>query len=96
MRFLVNLRAFNHWRKKQISGANFMILAAAIVGILGGLAGSVLKLLTHNIENYLQRVDWGLKFYVLLIFPLIGILLTVIYIKTFIRTKISLSTACLN
>lgn len=62
-----------------------MVLAAAIVGILGGLAGSVLKLLTHNIENYLQRVDWGLKFYVLLIFPLIGILLTVIYVKTFVR-----------
>jgi CIC family chloride channel protein len=30
-------------------------------------------------------VDWGLKFYVLLIYPLIGILLTVLYIKTSIR-----------
>lgn len=85
LRFLVNLRSFNHWRKKQISGSHFLVLAAAIVGILGGLAGSVLKLLTHSIENYLQRADWGLKFYVLLIFPLIGILLTVIYVKTFIR-----------
>jgi hypothetical protein len=43
LRFLVNLRAFNHWRKKQISNVNFMILAAAIVGILGGSAGSFLN-----------------------------------------------------
>lgn len=62
-----------------------MLIAAAIVGVLGGLAGSVLKLLTHSIENYLQRSDWGLKFYALFIFPLIGIILTVIYVKTFIR-----------
>lgn len=85
LRFLVNLRTFNHWRKKRISDHSFMLIAAAIVGVLGGLAGSVLKLLTHSIENYLQRSDWGLKFYALFIFPLIGIILTVIYVKTFIR-----------
>lgn len=85
LRFLISLRALNHWRKKQLSGTNFLIVAAAIVGILGGLAGSILKLLTHSIEHYLQQVDWGIKFYVLLIFPFIGILLTAIYIKTFIR-----------
>jgi CIC family chloride channel protein len=85
LRFLISLRALNHWRKKQLSGTNFLIVAAALVGILGGLAGSILKVLTHSIEHYLQQVDWGIKFYVLLIFPFIGILLTAIYIKTFIR-----------
>lgn len=85
IRSLVNLRAFDRWRKQKMSGTNFLILAAAVVGVLGGLAGALLKLLTHNIEKYLQSIEFGLKFYLLIGFPMIGIFLTVLYVKTFIR-----------
>src|SRR5690606_11779473 len=80
------LNKINNWRKQRISNANFLILAAAIVGILGGVAASLLKELTHYIAFFLQnRLQWEYKYYLYLFFPLIGMLLTVLYIRTFIR-----------
>jgi len=76
----------NAWRKQKISKANFLILAAAVVGILGGIAASLLKQLTHIIEDSLQNdLHWKYKYYLYLIFPLLGIFFTVLYVKTFIR-----------
>lgn len=76
----------NRWRKQRISNSTFLIIAAAVVGILGGLAASILKQLTHLIEDFLQNeLHWKYKYYLYLVFPLIGIFLTVLYIRTFIR-----------
>ncbi len=80
------LNKINGWRKQRISNANFLILAAAIVGILGGIAASLLKELTHYIAFFLQnKLHWEYKYYLYLFFPLIGMLFTVLYIRTFIR-----------
>ena len=68
-----------------MSGLNFLILSAVLVGILGGLAGAALKLLTHSIEGFLHNLKWDYKYYLYLIFPMIGTLLTVLYVKMFIR-----------
>ncbi len=82
------IEQFNLWRKQRISKANFLILAAFVVGILGGLAAALLKQLTHLIEEFLQNgLQWKYKYYLYLFFPLIGIFLTVLYIKTFIRKR---------
>jgi CIC family chloride channel protein len=78
----------NQWRKQRISKANFLIIAALVVGILGGLAAALLKQLTHLIEEFLQNeLHWKYKYYLYLFFPLIGIFFTVLYIKTFIRKR---------
>jgi len=80
------IEKINQWRKQRISNSNFLILAAAIVGILGGITSSVLKELTHYVANFLQNdLHWQYKFYLYFFFPLIGIFLTVFYIRTFIR-----------
>lgn len=84
-KFLLYLRAFDEWRKQKMTGGNFLIVAAIAVGILSGLAGAALKALTHTIENYLQRLDWDYKYYLFLALPMIGIVLTVLYVKSFIR-----------
>ena len=56
------------------------------MGILGGIASSGLKELTHYVANFLQNdLHWEYKYYLYFFFPLIGILLTVIYVHTFIR-----------
>jgi len=83
---LALITRLNQWRKQRISNETFLIIAAAVVGILGGLAASMLKQLTHLIEDFLQNgLHWQYKYYLYLVFPLIGIFFTVIYIKTFIR-----------
>lgn len=57
-----------------------------MVGILGGIAASLLKGLTHWIAKFLQdQVTWEYKYYLYLLFPLLGILFTVLYVRAFIR-----------
>jgi len=80
------IEKINQWRKKRISNSNFLIIAAAVVGIFGGIVSSVLKELTHSVASFLQNdLHWEYKYYLYLFFPLIGIFLTVFYIRTFIR-----------
>ena len=80
------LQNFNQWQKTRLSKSNFLILLAAFVGLLGGIAASVLKKLTHFVADFLQNdFHWQYKFYLYLFFPLIGLTLTVLYIRVFIR-----------
>jgi CIC family chloride channel protein len=71
---------------KRISNRNFLVLVALLVGLVGGLAAAVLKGLTHSIAAFLQdEVQVQYKYYIYLLFPLIGILLSVIYVRRFIK-----------
>ena len=80
------IEVLNQWRKRRISNSNFLIIAASVVGIMGGVTSSVLKELTHYVASFLQNdLHWKYKFYLYFFFPLIGIFLTVVYIRTFIR-----------
>jgi chloride channel protein, CIC family len=76
----------NQYRRSKISNRNFLVIAAVLVGVLAGLAASLLKTLTHHIEAFLQTdLHWEYKYYMYLFFPLIGILLSVLYVQRFIR-----------
>lgn len=84
---LVNyVDAINQYRRTKISNRNFLVFAALLVGILAGLAAALLKSLTHHIEDFLQDgFHWQYKYYLFLVFPTIGILLSVMYVRRFIR-----------
>ncbi len=76
----------NRWRTRRISNRNFLIILAVLTGLVGGLAASGLKALTHGIASFLQNdVQHQYKYYFYLVFPTIGILLTVIYVRRFIK-----------
>ncbi len=76
----------NRYRQSKISNKNFLIIAAILVGVLSGLAAALLKGITHRIENFLQTdLQWEYKYYLYLLFPAIGILLSVLYVRRFIR-----------
>lgn len=84
---LVNyIDKLNLYRKTKISNRNFLVVAALMVGVLAGLAAALLKTLTHHIEAFLQTdLHWPYKYYLYLLFPTIGILLSVMYVRRFIR-----------
>lgn len=84
---LVNyVDSINQYRKTKISNRNFLVIAALIVGVLAGLAAALLKTLTHHIEDFLQTgFHWQYKYYLYFFFPFIGILLSVMYVRRFIR-----------
>jgi CIC family chloride channel protein len=86
IRFVSFVDQLNNYRKSKISNKNFLIIAAVVVGILAGLAASLLKGITHKIEHFLQTdLQWQYKYYLYLLFPTIGILLSVVYVRRFIR-----------
>lgn len=82
------LDAINKWRMQRVSNRNFLIILAFVVGILGGLAAALLKGVTHFIASTLQNdIDWHYKYSLYLIFPLIGILLSAIYVRKALKGK---------
>ncbi|WP_240903201.1 chloride channel protein [Sphingobacterium sp. SGG-5] len=73
---------------QKISNRNFLVFLAVLVGIVSGLAAALLKGMTHSIAAFLQDdVQIEYKYYIYLLFPLIGILLSVMYVRRFIKGK---------
>jgi CIC family chloride channel protein len=73
---------FTKQRNKYISDKNFLIIAAIWVGILAGTAAVVLKTTVHFLQHALAsgfNIQYQNYFY--LIYPLIGILLSVLFVK---------------
>lgn len=89
MSFQGFLDKVNNWRSRNINNKTFLILVAIVVGLVAGLAAIVLKIVVHNIQHLLQTILENPSFnFLLFIFPLIGILLTVFYVQRFRKGKI--------
>jgi CIC family chloride channel protein len=86
LRLVTAIDKANQYRRTKISNRNFLVIAALIVGVLAGLAAALLKTVTHHIEDFLQfGFHWEYKYYLFLVFPFIGILLSVMYVRKFIK-----------
>jgi chloride channel protein, CIC family len=74
--------ALTKQRHKYISNHNFLIIAAIWVGVLAGLAAVTLRTAVHALQELLEA-GFSLKYenYLYLIYPLVGILLCVVYVK---------------
>jgi len=82
MRFLV-------WRLKHISDSNFILIVASIIGMVAGIAAVSLKTTVHFIQHFLENQRELISFnYFYLIFPLIGISLTVLVAKYLFKEKL--------
>ncbi|MBU8892490.1 MAG: chloride channel protein [Bacteroidales bacterium] len=76
------------WRNKKISERKFVLILSFVVGILSGLAAVLLKSTVHHTHHFLTNgFEEGFNF-TFLIFPFIGIILTVLYVKFFVKDKI--------
>jgi len=84
------LGKFLLWRVRNIKEKQFIIILSILVGIVTGLAGVLLKNMVHHTHIFFterMQVDSGsLLFFV---YPFIGILLTTLFVKYFIREDIS-------
>ncbi len=74
----------------KLSEKQFLIFSSILVGISAGLAAVILKLFVHFIriqvlKEYLLKVDFK---YIYLLFPLIGIGLTIFVVKRFFKGNI--------
>ncbi|MDX8339327.1 chloride channel protein [Draconibacterium sp. IB214405] len=94
--FRVNVLRFNKlvnrlvaWRIAKIQERNFLYILSLVVGLLSGLAALFLKNLIHFVAEELTEMISVEGFtYLYLLYPFIGILLTVLFVKYIIRDDI--------
>src|SRR5688572_15897192 len=80
--------------KEQLPSDQFFVVASVLVGLSSGFAAVMLKYIVHSIERLVGYYSTVFEeFLVFAMFPLIGILLTVIYIKYFLKSEIQKGTA---
>lgn len=77
------------WRVKHISQKHFILLLSLLVGIFSGLAAVTLKNAVHFTHHFLTEnfsLDKGN--YLFLAYPMIGILITILIIKFFVKDSL--------
>ena len=92
MKFFTTL---HRWRLRHISEQTMLLLLAIVVGVLSGLAGVALKTLVHHAGALVARLSTGSSvitqhssFIIIFFLPLIGILLTVLFVKYIVKGDI--------
>ena len=77
------------WRAKHISQKQLIIILSIFVGLVAGLAADILKTIVHYIEYFLTHsIASNKENFLYLATPLLGIMITVIYIKIFVKEDI--------
>jgi len=78
------------WRERHFKERGFMIFLALVVGILCGLAAQLLKFLIHVISGALRaHISTTEASWEYLVYPVIGILLTTLFVKYVVKDNIS-------
>ncbi len=78
------------WRMRNISEKQMLVFLAALIGILAAIAAVVLKTSVHYLEGWVRSVPGAhLGNWLFLVFPVIGIMITVFYVRRFVKDDIS-------
>ena len=81
---------FLTWRQKRLSDKQFTLILAFAVGILAAFAAYVLHSLIHLIQTLLTREVEGSRYnWLYLVLPVVGIWLTMLFVKYIVRNNIS-------
>ncbi|MEG2820393.1 MAG: chloride channel protein, partial [Muribaculaceae bacterium] len=78
------------WREKHIKEKNFVLILALIIGVLSGFAALFLKFLIGLIASMVtSHISVSEGNYLYLIFPVLGILISGIFVRYVVRDNIS-------
>ena len=78
------------WRAKNISQNQFVLILSLVIGILSGFAAVVLKNTIHVVRSLVISEASGKDFnFLLLVLPMVGILITILIVKYFIKDSLS-------
>ncbi len=78
------------WREKHVSERTFLLFVAFLVGILGGAAALLLKVLIHFISSALTshvNLSAGNSIYIIL--PAVGVIIASLYVRYVVKDNIS-------
>ncbi len=78
------------WRERHIKEKNFLLILALIIGVLSGFAAILLKFLISSIAQMVtSHVLIDESNYLYIVCPILGILITGIYVRYIVRDNIS-------
>ncbi len=76
------------WREKHISERYFILLLSLSIGVTMALLAALLKFIIHHIESFvLTHIEQ--RSYLYLVFPALGILLSLLFVRYIVRDDIS-------
>lgn len=77
-----------YWRERHISERYFILILSLLIGVTMALVAGFLKFIIHRIESFiLQHIED--HSYLYLIFPAVGILLSLLFVRYIVRDDIS-------
>ncbi|MBP6429978.1 MAG: chloride channel protein [Bacteroidales bacterium] len=85
-------KQFLIWRLKNVSESHYMIFMSLLVGLSCGMASVVLKNTVHYTYLFITDTKWfavDRSNFLFLIYPMVGITITVLVLKYFIKDDIS-------
>jgi CIC family chloride channel protein len=86
----IGLDRIIEWLSDHISERNYQILAAIIIGIIAGLGAVVMKSSVAKVRGWMLGNDPTQGNFGFVFFPIVGILLTVFYIRYILRKKLNM------
>mgnify|MGYP000308535642 FL=1 len=85
----ISLNAFLMWRQRHVKEKTFVVIVALVVGLFSGLAALLLKALIHFISSFVNsHINIAGANYTYLIYPVIGIFLTMLFVKYIVKDNI--------
>src|SRR5690606_20291939 len=86
--------SFINYFHERLTARQFFLLSSVLVGLSAGLAAIILKSVVHfigeQIEYYADNYE---DFFLFTLFPLIGIMLTVLYVRYALKGKLKKGSA---
>jgi CIC family chloride channel protein len=83
------LARFLLWRVKNVKEKHFILILSFLVGMTSGLAGVVLKNTIHSVHHFLTKsMEFDSGNLIFLAFPVIGIAITVLFVKYIVKDDI--------
>lgn len=77
------------WVSERIAQPNYLIIVSIIIGIVSGLVAVVLKVLVHTVREWMYGNDPTSGRLGFVFFPLIGIMLTVLYVRFLLKKPLT-------
>ena len=88
-KFIIKTTSFNNWRLKHLNEREMLIILNFVVGLLSGFAAIILKNLIYHPGKFLtQNITSYSGSYQYLAYPGIGILITVLFARYFVKDDI--------
>ncbi|MDR4988749.1 MAG: chloride channel protein [Bacteroidales bacterium] len=90
MKWITLFERFLIWRIRHVSEKQLLLLLSVLIGILSAVAAVVLKTSVHYLEAWVRSVPGAhMGNWLFLVFPVIGIFITVFYVRNFVKDDIS-------